>query len=202
MDKENKILIGGENYVTTYSTYSEMDMLNIITRHMGVLAKNITEEQFFMTKHLLRDGWELCDCFYGEKSKENKLISKLKSTPNWFRFVGINCDNNINVESRIIDKKEIELYVSDYTLYINYNNNTIYLYDNTLDEPELIGTFHCYDDIKRNLKHIKGCIPARLKLNMNLNRYADFGDDETYMPNAFGFPYYEIDTNKLKKISV
>ena len=200
---DNKVVfnIGGDNYSPVFCDYTDKQIVDKIVDRLGVFAKDVTEEQFYFTKKLIRDGWEICDCYYGEKDKSNKSSSKLKARLNWFKFTGISGDNSTGY-LKIINEDNIADYVSDYVLFVNYSIATIFLYDNTLEEPSLIGTFHCYDDIVRSLKHIKRSIPAKAKMMFNVSRYvSDFDDKENpILQPAFGTNYYEIDFNRLKRV--
>lgn len=203
MDNKATFKIGKSIYSPVFCDYSDKEIVDKIVDRLGTFAKDVTEEQFYFTKKLVRDGWQICDCYYGEKDKTNKYISKLKARLNWFKFTGINSDYNKCTE-KIMDEEIISNNVSDYVLYVNYGNTTIFLYDNTLEEPTMIGTFHCYDDIIRSLKHIKRSIPAKAKMLFNVNRYVDTFDDKEnpILQSAFGTKYYEIDFDRLKLIAI
>ena len=201
MDNKVTFKIGENMYSPVFCNYTDNEIFNKIVEKLGVFVKDVTEEQFYFTKKLLQDGWEICDCYYGEKNRESKCNPKLKTRLSWFKFNGINSDACLNKFS-FTDNDIIE-YVSDYVLYVNYDNTSIFLYDNTLDEPSLIGTFHCYDDIVRSLKHIRKTVPAKLKITFKDNKYTDNFDYKNSLiiqSDTFCDKCYEIDFNKLNKI--
>lgn len=216
MNDKVTLVFDGKTYVPSYYDMSEFEVASQISDKIGVFTKHITEKQFYFTRKLIRDGWMLCDCYYGEKDKANKLASKLKARPSWFKFTGINTTNgtmNIqNITDLIVEGNAINDMVSDYLLYVNYSNDVIFLYDANIEEPSLIGTFHCYDDIIRTLKHIKRCIPARFTTKFNIGRYyptdydiaidEDYADVDEIILSPFGEPYYEVDFNRLKEIAM
>lgn len=187
-------------YKPSYVDMSEQQIINEIVAKTGTLIKTLTQEQYKFSEMLIKNGWTLCNCFYGEKSKANKNVTTLKSTPNWFKYIGIN--PQFMQGNKVYDEYEILESVSDYTLCVNYENGIIYLYDNTMSVPELIGTYHCYDDIVRSLKHLKRCIPASLEAFYNIhinNEESEF--DKGKKICELGDIYYEIDLSRMKEIS-
>lgn len=186
-------------YIPTYYGMNDKEIIKQINEKIGVFTSTITQEQYTFTKSLLIDGWTLCNCFYGEKSKDNKNISQLKIKPNWFKYTGIN--PKMSKSKQIDDELEIIDSVSDYVLHVNYDNGTIYLYDCTLSVPELISTYHCYDDIKRSLKHLQYCVPAVAYTYINIIEETDVNYNKNEKLKEIGNIYYKIDMNRMKEIS-
>lgn len=203
MNKKNVLkFTNGEATVCMIPTYYGMDdkgIIRQINEAIGVFTSTITQEQYVFTKSLLLDGWTLCNCFYGEKSNDNKNISQLKVKPNWFKYTGIN--PKMMKSEKVDDELEIIDSVSDYVLHVNYDNGTIYLYDCTLSVPELISTYHCYNDIKRSLKHLQYCVPAVAYTYINIIEETDVNYNKNEKLKEIGNIYYKIDMNRMKEIS-
>lgn len=189
--------IGQKEYIPKYASYMEKDVVDEISDKMGGFVRNINEEQFKTCERMIKDGWMLLNCYYGEKDRFNKNHSWLNARPNWFRFTGI--DKAVPKEAlnmgAVIDDEQIEEYVTDYVVYLNFVSNTIFLYDNTVETPSLSGTFHSYDDLLRTLKHIQRCIPAKQRTRFVLNR--EEGDT---VRSPFGCTYYIVDFERLEEI--
>lgn len=201
------IKIGQREYVPTYAAYTQKDVVDEISDKMGGFVRDITIDQFNLCERMIKDGWVLLNCFFGEKDKYNKNHSWLNARPNWFRFTGI--DKSIPQEEldrgTVLDGELIKEFVTDYVVYINFNSYIIFLYDNTTVNPSLSGTFHSYDDLLRALKHIQRCIPAKQRARIVLNNGSKESGDkytETEAKELFGDTYYIVDFDRLVEVDI